>query len=77
LEHSIGKRPVFAQDPLDDTEIETAEWTAVNEAVKAGVPLEFYLLEERQWPQDKIDRLSFELDQLKYKEKNGTDAKVG
>ena len=27
--------------------------------------------------QDKIDRLSFELDQLKYKEKNETDAKVG
>jgi hypothetical protein len=57
LDHSIDKRAVFAQDPMDDTEIEEAEWRAVNEAVRAGVPLEFYLQEEKGWDEEKIRRL--------------------
>jgi len=57
LEHHIGERPVFDLDPLDESEIEKAEWEAVNEAVKAGIPLEFYLAEEKGWEQEKIDRL--------------------
>lgn len=43
LEHSIGERPVFAEDPMDRTEIEKAFWEAANGAIKAGIPLLIYL----------------------------------
>jgi hypothetical protein len=43
LDHSIGPRPVFAEDPMDKTEIDKAFWEAANGAIKAGVPLLVYL----------------------------------
>jgi hypothetical protein len=36
LDHSIGKRPVFASDPLDDLEYEKIFWEAANAAKLAG-----------------------------------------
>lgn len=56
LDHSIGKRPVFAQDPLDDTEVDNAFWLAANEAVKAGVPLGYYL-ESKGWTPEQLAAL--------------------
>jgi hypothetical protein len=56
LDHSISKRPVFASDPADDAEIEMLFYQAANEAVKAGVPLEFYL-QEHGWDKAKMKRL--------------------
>jgi hypothetical protein len=43
LDHSIGPRPVFARDPLDELEIEEAFWTAATAAKEAGLPLHVYL----------------------------------
>lgn len=53
LDHSIGDRPVFAKDPLDDTEYQSAFWTAATQAKSAGLPLEIYL-EENGWTKEKI-----------------------
>jgi hypothetical protein len=46
LDHRIGDRPVFAGDPLDKVELDTAFWSAADLAVKAGVPIEVYLERE-------------------------------
>lgn len=43
LDHSIGKRPVFAQDPMDDIEIEYEFWRAAEQAQKVGVSLPAFL----------------------------------
>ena len=43
LDHQIGKRSVFATDPLDDLEIELTFWQAANTAMKAGFPLAIFL----------------------------------
>ena len=43
LDHSIGGRPVYAKDPLDDLEVEQALWTAASAAKTAGVPLSVFL----------------------------------
>lgn len=51
LDHSIGERPFFAADPLDELEIEKAFWAAANEAESAGMPLELWL--KRQGWDDK------------------------
>jgi len=61
LEHSIAKRPVFAQDPLDDIEVDAAFWSAANEAVKAGVPLVVYL-RRQGWDDDEIAEVEQELE---------------
>lgn len=53
LDHTIGERPVFAEDPLDKEEQESAFWTAVNNAIKAGIPLIPYL-KQRGWTDEKI-----------------------
>ncbi len=57
LDHSIGDRPVFAKDPLDDTEYQSAFWTAAAQAKSAGLPLEIYL-EENGWPAEKISKVT-------------------
>lgn len=57
LNHSIGPRPVFSNDPLDDTEIEQAFWSAANQAITAGVPLLTYL-KLQNWSQEKIDEIA-------------------
>ncbi len=53
LTHGIGKRGVFAADPLDDEEQEDAFWTAAQKAIKSGVPLLAYL-RRRGWTDEQI-----------------------
>ena len=45
---------MFAQDPLDDIEVNQAFWAAANEAVKAGMVLELYLKKEGGWSDEEI-----------------------
>ena len=59
LEHSIGKRPVFAQDPLDDIEVDKEFWAAANEAVKSGMPLKLYL-QKQGWSEEDLAELEAE-----------------
>lgn len=56
LDHSIGARPVFAKDPIDDLEVQSAFWLAAAQAKSAGMPLESFL-EENGWAKDKIARV--------------------
>lgn len=56
LDHSIGQRPVFAPDPLDDLEVEKEFWTVAGLADEKGYPLELFL-EEKGWSKDKIARV--------------------
>lgn len=58
LDHAIAKRPVFSQDPLDDIELRNEEWKAIGEAVRAGMPLEFYLAEVAGWEPEVVARLA-------------------
>lgn len=53
LEHSIGKRPVFAKDPQDDIDEETAFWAAANQAKAFGIPPLVYL-RQKGWSDEKI-----------------------
>ncbi len=53
LEHSIGDRPVFAVDPLDKIEEDTAFWTSIKAAVDSGYPIEL-ALRDKGFPEDKI-----------------------
>lgn len=57
LDHSIGERPVFAEDPLDDGEIEKAFWEAANSAIRAGIPLPVYL-KRKGWTDEEIAALT-------------------
>lgn len=59
LDHSVVARPVFEDDPLDKTEIDTAFWTAAKVAIDAGVPLEAYL-REAGWDEERIASLEIE-----------------
>jgi len=63
LDHSIAKRPVFAEDPLDDIAFNGAFWNAAKEAVAAGCPLSFYLQEEAGWDEEKIARFEQAMEQ--------------
>lgn len=56
LDHIIGERPVFAKDPLDDTEYQSAFWTAAGQAKSAGLPLEIFL-EENGWSPERIAKV--------------------
>ncbi len=56
LDHHIGKRPVFAVDPLDDLEEQSAFWTVASLADKSGYPIELYL-QDAGWDQERIDRV--------------------
>ena len=53
LDHSIGARPVFAKDPLDDIEREQAFWTAANVAKSFGIPPLIYL-KRQGWSEEDI-----------------------
>ncbi len=59
LAHSVVHREVFAEDPLDDIEINSAFWLAAEQAKKAGVSLEAYL-KEAGWDDDRIAELEIE-----------------
>lgn len=61
LDHSIGSRPVFAEDPLDGVEIDRAFWEAAKLAGEAGIPLPLYL-EEAGWAADKIAKVTAALE---------------
>ncbi len=56
VEHSIGHRPVFAPDPIDDIMEGDAFWTMVQKAVSAGVPLEVVLRREG-WSEEDINEI--------------------
>lgn len=57
LAHSIGKRPVFAQDPFDKIEQDAAFWDLANKAKVAGVALDVFL-ELQGWDADRIARIT-------------------
>lgn len=56
LAHSIGERPIFKVDPLDEIENDAAFWQAANAAIKAGMPLLVYL-KRQGWTEDDIAEL--------------------
>lgn len=56
LEHKIGERPVFSDDPLDRLEIEEALWRAASAAGDNGVSLKFFL-KRQGWSDAEIDEV--------------------
>jgi hypothetical protein len=56
LDHTIGERPIFAKDPLDDLEIDKVFWEVAVSAKNAGLPLVAYL-EEQGWAPEKIAKI--------------------
>jgi hypothetical protein len=56
LEHRIGKRSVFAHDPLDDLEIEKSFWSTAEQANKAGVRTDAWL-RKQGWSEEAIKAL--------------------
>lgn len=56
LDHSIDDRPVFSEDPLDKVEIDKTFWETAGAAIKAGIPLEVYLV-EHGWDEARLERL--------------------
>jgi hypothetical protein len=56
-EHSIGPRPVFDKDPLDDLELEEKLWTVAALAKNAGYDLPLFL-ERQGWSQEDISKLT-------------------
>jgi len=57
LNHHIGDRPVFDEDPLDQIEINNAFFTAAGVAANVGIPLESYL-KEAGWDDARISALN-------------------
>lgn len=53
LAHTVNRRPVFAEDPLDNLDVEVAFWTAANQAKAAGMPLEIFL-KRNGWSEEDI-----------------------
>lgn len=56
LEHAIGARPVYRQDPQEKLELESAFWKAAQEAAKVSVAVEVFL-ELQGWDADKIAKV--------------------
>jgi hypothetical protein len=56
LEHSIGERPVFSKDPMDDLERDGMFWDTANKAKLAGVPLPAFL-QQQGWEEEKINKI--------------------
>ncbi|MBN1815377.1 MAG: hypothetical protein JXA14_26330 [Anaerolineae bacterium] len=54
LDHSIGQRPVFAENEIERIEGEKTFWEAAKVAGEAGVPLSAFL-DLQGWPDDKIE----------------------
>ena len=57
LDFSIGERPVFKRDPLDDIEIDKGFWDEAVSAKSAGVPLVPFL-ERKGWSEDEIKKIT-------------------
>ena len=57
LDHYIAYRPVFAQDELEDLEIEKAFWEAAKVAREAGFSLEIWL-KRKGWTEEEIKELT-------------------
>lgn len=57
LEHSIGERPVFENDPIDDLEEDKLFWENAKLAKEAGVPLTIYL-KQQGWEQKDIAEIT-------------------
>ncbi len=57
LTHAIGKRPVFANDPLDEEELESARVKNVEGAVRSGWPLDVYLRARDYYDEDTLAAL--------------------
>lgn len=53
LEHSIGVRPVFQRDVLDDLEADKIFWETADAAKRAGVPL-LVFLRQKGWRDEQI-----------------------
>lgn len=53
LDHNIAKRPVFAQDPLDDIEVKAAFWAAIKSGTEAGGAIDS-VLSDMGWDDAKI-----------------------
>lgn len=62
LEHSIGERPVFFSDPLDEYAEDSAFWNAARAAVGAGISLT-YFLQSKGWADDDIQKAVAEMAQ--------------
>lgn len=56
LDHSIGYRPVFENDPMDNLEEDKLFWENAGLAKKAGVSLPVYL-KRQGWPQKEINEV--------------------
>lgn len=56
LDHSIGNRPVFDVDPMDELEQEGTFWDNAKKAKDAGVPLVVYL-KQQGWDEESIDEI--------------------
>jgi hypothetical protein len=56
LGHSIGERPVFHKLAADKLEEDGLLWTAANQAVQAGVPIELFLM-RNGWSQDDVNAI--------------------
>lgn len=56
LDHSIGTRPVFGVDPVDELEEEQLFWQTAKAADEAGVPIELFL-EDHGWAPDQVARV--------------------
>ncbi len=54
LDFTIGKRPVFTKDPLEDLETESMFWDVATKAKNNGMSVPLYL-EKHGWEQDDID----------------------
>ena len=57
LDHSIGERPVFDTDPMDELEQDAKFWENAAKAKTAGVPLVVYL-EQQGWTKTAIAQIT-------------------
>jgi len=56
LDHTIGDRPVFAKDPLDDLEVDRVFWESASAAKNAGGMTAMVLFFQKQgWSKQQID----------------------
>ena len=57
LNHAIGQRPVFTNDPLDEEELEAARVKNTEGAVRSGWPLDVYLKARDYYDEDTLAAL--------------------
>ena len=56
LDHSIGARPVFDTDPMDELEQDGVFWDNANKAKAAGIPLPVYL-KQQGWTDEQVNEV--------------------